>query len=83
MKIKSSRGRMTPDNTVDTEKPFKQMWKNAPSLTPDLSMMTGCILGIPESLAIRDIWQFRTKITVMSREAFEAITERSTVVFGG
>ncbi|WP_433963643.1 hypothetical protein [Tunturiibacter gelidiferens] len=59
----------------------RAIMKPAPSLKPGPSMMDGCLIDEPESLAIRDAWRFAFPIRTVTREQFEEMTTRNTVVF--
>ena len=67
---------------IEAREKFPRIWPNAPSLRPGLPMMEAAAEGQPEACAIRDAWQFRHPVKVMTRAEYESLIERcSGVVF--
>lgn len=61
--------------------PVKELWKAAPSLRPGMSMIEMAARKNPYACAVRDAWQFRHPVSVLSREAYAELVERCTVTF--
>jgi hypothetical protein len=72
-------------NSIDggADKPLRGCWRAAASLKPDANMMLGCISGNLESIAIRNSWAFRAKVTLLSPDAYHSLVERARTTFGG
>jgi hypothetical protein len=73
--------------TVDREELLpigqRQCWRTSESLRPGLAMMEAAAQGNKEAIAIRNIWGFRHPVTLISKEAFDRLVQRSAMVFGG
>jgi hypothetical protein len=77
----SKQKKIQPLDTVEPES-FQGAWKTAESLKPGEGMMNGCVDGQPHSIAIRNCWQFKPTVTILTPEAFNAMAERLTHTFG-
>lgn len=71
-------------NTPKAEpKHTKRMWKPAPSLAPGPTMIEAAAerKAHPYATAIRDAWQFKHKVKVLSKQDYQRLVERGTVTF--
>lgn len=67
---------------IEPKEMFGRVWSSAPSLKPGLPMMEAAAEHQPEACAIRDAWQFRHPVTVLSRDAYAELIDRcSGIVF--
>jgi hypothetical protein len=57
------------------------VFRPAPSLAPDESIMLGCVLGDEESCAIRDAWRPTLKIVSWSAARYDCETSADLMVY--